>query len=256
MIQALLWDVDGTLAETERDGHLPAFNDAFADLGMDWRWSVERYGELLRTTGGRERLLRDMADRPDAPSTTEQRLALAQALHRRKNERYAERLAAGLIGFRPGVMALLEEALSAGIPQAIVTTTSCSNVQALLDQQIGIGWKGLFAAVVCGEDVPLKKPAPDAYLLALQALRVQGMHSLAIEDSPGGAAAAKLAGIPVVVTRSVYFPDDALDEVLAVGPGFDRRDGWQPSLGAAAGPVRLADLQYWHFRGELFSHFT
>ena len=169
MIQALLWDVDGTLAETERDGHRPAFNQAFAALGLDWHWDELRYGELLRITGGRERLLADMATRSDAPPAVE-RERLAQQLHRLKNRFYAERVAAGHIALRPGVRELVDEAGARGLRQAIVTTTSRSNVHALLLRHFGPQWQQRFPVQVCGEDVAAKKPDPEAHRRALQAL--------------------------------------------------------------------------------------
>jgi len=119
MIEALLWDVDGTLAETERDGHRPAFNDAFASMGLDWVWDVPRYGELLRITGGRERILLDMASHRDAPATQGEREELARELHRRKNIAYERRLAEGGIALRPGVPELLDEAGARGLRLAI-----------------------------------------------------------------------------------------------------------------------------------------
>lgn len=122
-LQALIWDVDGTLAETERDGHRVAFNGAFAAAGLPWRWSVARYGELLATTGGFERLLRDMAERADAPRTAAEREALARELHRRKNAAYAALVARGEIALRPGVRRLMHEARAAGARLAIATTT-------------------------------------------------------------------------------------------------------------------------------------
>jgi HAD superfamily hydrolase (TIGR01509 family) len=252
MIQALLWDVDGTLAETERDGHLPAFNDAFTALGLPWRWSEARYGELLRITGGRERLLADMATHPDAPAAPAEREALARELHRRKNAAYEQRLAEGAIRLRAGVPQLLHEAASRGLRQAIVTTTSRANVAALLRHTLGASATGLFEATVCGEDVAAKKPDPEAYQQVLQRLGLEPRATLALEDSPAGVAAARGAGVPVVVTRSAYFAEDAvegaLDGVVAVGPGLHTRHGWRPALpggGRADRLVSLDDLLEW-----------
>ncbi len=205
-LRALLWDVDGTLAETERDGHLCAFNQAFADLGLPWRWDEARYAALLRVTGGRERLLHDMADRADAPADPARREALARELHALKNRRYAERVDAGRVTPRPGVLRLIGEAGAAGALQAIVTTTSRSNVDALLGRMLGRDWRDTFAACVCGEDVAQKKPHPQAHRLALAQLGLHADEALALEDSEVGLQAADAAGLAVLLTPSVFFP--------------------------------------------------
>lgn len=268
MIAALIWDVDGTLAETERDGHRVAFNLAFQALGLAWNWDESRYGQLLRITGGRERLLHDMATRADAPALAEERARLVGELHRRKNAFYAEIVQSGGIALREGVGELIEEAACAGLRQGIATTTSRVNVQALLQRQLGAGWHSRFGAVVCGEDVAAKKPDPQVYHLALQGLGVRPLQSVALEDSPGGVEAARLAGVPVVVTRSAYFEGDTVEGVLAIGPGLHTLKGWRPEGGAHSpgansgakagaredGRVTLSQLQAWHQRMELVSH--
>lgn len=255
MIKALLWDVDGTMAETERDGHRVAFNEAFADLGLPWRWSVERYGELLRVTGGRERLMKDMSERSDAPTLGPEREALAAELHAKKNKIYAKLIADRLVPLREGVMELIDDARHAGLKQAIVTTTSRSNVQALMSLHMGKGWMNHFQACICGEDVRQKKPYPEAYVLALKALELHPLQTLALEDSPGGVASAQAAGVPVMVTRSVYFAHDTVEAVVALGPGLHSRAGWLPALDDSPGRVRLEDLVDWHARMDLVSQF-
>jgi HAD superfamily hydrolase (TIGR01509 family) len=254
MLAALLWDVDGTLAETERDGHRVAFNRAFAALDLPWHWDVERYGRLLRVTGGRERLLAAMAEEADAPVLRVEREALARELHRLKNRCYAESVEDGLIPLRPGVAALIDEASGRGVSQAIVTTTSRANVEALLGRHLGRDWASHFDAVVCGEDVAAKKPDPEAHQRALAALRLPALTTLAIEDSWAGATAARAADVPVLVTRSVYFSDDPIDAAVAIGPGLHARDGWQPlPLPRLAERITLDDLVDWHDRMELVS---
>jgi phosphoglycolate phosphatase-like HAD superfamily hydrolase len=140
VIEALLWDVDGTLAESERDGHRVAFNRAFEALGLPWRWDAAHYGTLLRITGGRERLLADMTSRADAPQVAGEREALARELHRRKNGFYAELVGGGAIALREGVAELIDEAAARGVRQGIATTTSRVNVDALLRRQFGEHW--------------------------------------------------------------------------------------------------------------------
>ncbi len=206
-LKALIWDVDGTVAETERDGHRVAFNAAFEALGLPWRWDVVHYGRLLEVTGGRERLLHDMATRADAPATAAERDALARELHGRKNLAYAEIVARGGINARPGVLRLMDECRAAGVMLAVATTTSRSNVVALFESLLGMGWGRRFDAVVCAEDAPLKKPHPQAYQLVLQRLRIQPHEAYALEDSPNGLQAARAAGIACGITRSAYFAD-------------------------------------------------
>jgi HAD superfamily hydrolase (TIGR01509 family) len=212
MLQALLWDVDGTVAETERDGHRVAFNQAFEAAGLPWHWDVAHYGRLLAVTGGRERLLADMARRSDAPHRAEDREALARHLHALKNEGYARLVAAGGIAARPGVLEVMTAARAAGLRQAIVTTTSRSNVTALFGRLLGAHWASGFEVVCCGEDTQRKKPDPEVYLLALQQLGLAAREALAIEDSPPGARAAGAAGVPLLLRPSVFFPADTLPD--------------------------------------------
>jgi HAD superfamily hydrolase (TIGR01509 family) len=246
MLEAVLWDVDGTLAETERDGHLVAFNAAFDELDTPWRWSEQRYGELLRVAGGFERLLFDMESQPLAPVGLEERKLLARRIHALKNRRYTELVASGTLPLRPGVRELFDECATAGVRMATVTTTSRGNVHALLAAQVGADWESRFAAVVCAEDAPVKKPDPQAYRFVLERLQLTSGRAVAIEDSAMGLAAATAAGIPVVVTRSRYFPDDPVPGALAVGPSLGTRAGWSPGLDGKPGRVGLADIRHWH----------
>lgn len=254
-LKALLWDVDGTLAETERDGHRVAFNRAFEAFGLPWRWGVGLYGELLAVTGGRERLLHDMARRTDAPVLPSEREELARAVHQRKNAIYAEIVDAGGVRLRSGVLELLEDCRSRGVQLAITTTTSQSNVGALLRANLGPAWPSWFAALICGEDVRAKKPDPEVFTTALRQLGIDPLRSLAIEDSPGGVAAARAANVPVVVTRSTYFQTATVEGAVAVGPGLGQRSGWQPQAPERPGPDRITldDLAEWHQRMDLVS---
>lgn len=254
-LQALLWDVDGTLAETERDGHRVAFNQAFEACGLPWRWSVERYGELLAVTGGRERLLHDMTQQASAPVSADDREALARELHQRKNAIYADIVASRGIALRPGVHELLEECRTRGLKQGITTTTSRRNVNALLSAQLGSSWPSWFDVLVCGEDVAVKKPDPAVYREALQRLAIGPGQALAIEDSTAGVAAARAADVAVVVTRSVYFASATVEGAIAIGPGLGHRDGWHPAVdgGQSSDRVSLDDLMAWHRRRVIAS---
>jgi HAD superfamily hydrolase (TIGR01509 family) len=247
-LAALLWDVDGTLAETERDGHRVAFNRAFEACGLPWRWDERYYGPLLRVSGGFERLMRDMTSRSDAPASLSERAALARAVHAKKNAYYAELVFSGAIPLRQGVMALMKECRHQALAMGITTTTSRANVDALLSVHLGPRWREWFAVVVCGEDVERKKPDPQVYASAVAALGLSPQQALAIEDSPDGAAAASSAGVPVIVARSSYFAGTPIAAALAVGPGLHERHGWQPALQQQSDSpktVGLKDLHAW-----------
>lgn len=246
MISALLWDVDGTLAETEREGHLRAFNRAFEAMALPWRWSERRYGELLAVAGGYERLLYDMEARADAPPDGEQRARLARRLHREKNLIYEKIVRAGEVGLRPGVRELLADCRDAAVPMAIVTTTGRANVAALLERHLGAAWQARFAALVCAEEATAKKPHPLAYALALDALRLPPRETVAIEDSPAGVEAAQRAAVPVIVTRSHFFRDCAVAGALAVGPSLGGCEGWLPNATPDAARISLEQIARWH----------
>ena len=246
-LKALLWDVDGVLAESERDGHRVAFNRAFETCGQAWRWDEAHYGELLRITGGRERLMFDMNRRADAPPFAE-RDAIAHAIHLRKNAFYAEFVNSGGIPLRGGVLALMQQCRERGVRMGIATTTSRSNLEALMRVHLGERWAAGFSVTVCGEDVQGKKPDPEVYLEALRALAIGPLETVAIEDAPGGVAAARAADIPVVVTRSAYFAKTPIAGAVAVGPGLHDRRGWRPALRAGTAPddtVGLDDIEAW-----------
>lgn len=246
-LKALLWDVDGTLAETERDGHRVAFNLAFEEVGLPWHWSVAQYGQLLRVTGGRERLLHAMAQRSDAPRAAAERESLARAVHLRKNAHYADRMRRFQMPLRGGVADLMAQCRDSGLPMGITTTTSRSNVEALLGSALGPQWRDWFAVVVCGEDVQRRKPDPQVYRMALEALGIGPHEAVALEDSPSGVAAARAAGIPVVVVRSAYFANATIEGAVAIGPALDTRSGWLPWRLPDTGSDRvgLEDIACW-----------
>lgn len=246
--RVILWDVDGTLAETERDGHRAAFNEAFAATGLPWRWDEAHYGRLLQVAGGLERLLHDMRSRDDAPAEAASRDALARALHERKNAFYARLVRSGRIPLREGVMPLLRQCRSQERRMGIATTTGRGNVEALLASHLGPAWGEWFAVVVCGEDVRRKKPDPEVFVRALELLGLRPRQAVAIEDSPAGVAAARAAGVPVIVTRSAYFAEAPIAGALAVGPGLHERSDWRPALPAGSGGVGLEDIDHWFVR--------
>jgi HAD superfamily hydrolase (TIGR01509 family) len=244
LFKALLWDVDGTLAETERDGHLVAFNRAFEVLGIPWRWSEQDYGALLHVAGGRERLRHDMQFRHF--NTGEDPESLVERLHLLKNEFYATIVSRGEVALREGVRELLADCEAAGIRMGIATTTSRSNVEALLGAQLGADWESRFAAVVSAREAPQKKPDPEVYRLALRILELPAHQVVAIEDAPAGIAAAQGAGVPVLVTRSHYFAALDTHGTLAAGPSLGRTDGWQPRADSRAMRIDLHQIARWY----------
>jgi HAD superfamily hydrolase (TIGR01509 family) len=251
-LRAVLWDVDGTIAETEYDGHLAAWNDVFEAERVPWRWSEQRYGELLHVAGGYERLLHDLQTQPSMLALDpDDWRKLARRLHQRKNARYAELVANGAIRLRPGVRELMDECGEAGVTMAIVTTTSRGNVAALLESNLGADWQRRFATVVAAEDAPRKKPDPQAYHVALERLDLIGGDVVAIEDSPAGLEAALGARIrSVVVARSRFFNDAPVPGALAVGLGLGQASGWVPAASAQASQdssrIGLSQLRDWH----------
>ena len=236
MLRALIWDVDGTIAETESDGHRVAFNRAFAAHGLAWHWDVAAYGRLLDVAGGRERLLHDMAGRPDAPTSIRERNDLAHALHVAKNAIYARLVAEGGLPWRPGVRRLMTACGDAGIRLAIATTTSRGNVDALLKVAFGDDWTKRFDAVACAEDAAAKKPDPLVYRVALDRLALEPSAVVAIEDSPNGLRAAMGAGIATVVTRSDFFRDASFEGAAATCDDLDSPVTW------SAGTAPRVDL--------------
>ncbi|MCW9033601.1 MAG: HAD family hydrolase [Rhodospirillales bacterium] len=202
-LQALIFDVDGTLAETE-DVHRRAFNEAFKAAGLGWCWDPQLYRELLSVMGGKERLSHflSMADPTFMESKDAQQRI--RALHKSKTDYYVEFLNNGSLSFRPGIVRLLFEAQEQGILLAIATTTSPENVTALLKGGLGPSGPELFQSIVAGDAVPKKKPAPDVYLQVLQELNCSPKQCVAFEDSQSGLASATAAGIPTFVTLSEF----------------------------------------------------
>ncbi|SRR6266478_4360690 len=241
MIVALIFDVDGTLAETE-EAHRVSFNAAFAEAGLNWAWSQSDYRSLLRITGGKERILQYIESWGVAPPPGERGEAV-RALHRRKTGLYAARVAAREVPLRPGIETLLRTARDHGVKLAIATTTSRSNVDALLAANLGQDAVNWFAAIVCGDMVARKKPAPDVYEEALRILCLRPDETIAVEDSWNGVQAARTAGIAVVATPSLYSADDDFSDADAVVTDslcFDAILGLARKLRgarAAAGPV-------------------
>lgn len=200
-LKAIIFDVDGTLAETERDGHRVAFNQTFSQVGLDWQWSSELYGELLQISGGKERLryyLEHYRPNFQPPQNLDGWIA---DLHNIKNRHYQELLATGNLPLRPGVKRLITEARQARIPLAIATTSALPNAMALLEQNLDPDW---FEVIAAGDIVPRKKPAPDIYNYVLEKLQLTPKDAVVIEDSQQGLAAALGVGLTTIITVNDY----------------------------------------------------
>jgi HAD superfamily hydrolase (TIGR01509 family) len=217
MIRALLFDFDGTFAETE-ETHRQAFNAAFAEMRLPVYWSEDVYQTLLHVAGGKERLASHFAQL-DVTIDEHRRLeALVPELHARKTLRFAEFVAREGVRLRPGIRRLLAEAEAASVRVGIASTTTFPNVKAVLDTELGLAWERRFAVLACGDAVQAKKPAPDVYHYALAVLGLRGADVVAFEDSENGVAAAKSAGIFTVATLSRYSLRDDLSRADVVLP--------------------------------------
>ena len=215
-LKAILFDVDGTIADTERHGHLVAFNMAFEEEGLDWHWSDEMYHDLLSVTGGKERMHHYIQKYNIAEPNVPDLDAYIAKLHARKTELYVELLDKGGIPLRPGIKRLLEEARKQGIRLAISTTTSPDNVDALFRNTLGIKTSDWFECIAAGDMVKFKKPAPDVYLYALNEMQLTPQQCIAIEDSVNGIVSATGAGLKSVITVNDYTKDENFDDAAIV----------------------------------------
>ncbi|WP_329455295.1 HAD-IA family hydrolase [Streptomyces sp. NBC_01497] len=252
-VPALIFDCDGVLADTERDGHLPAFNETFAEFGLPVRWSDAEYAQLVKVGGGKERMKTLLTPEflagtglPDDPAALDAEVA---KWHRRKTEIYTGIIASGAVPPRPGVRRIAEEAADAGWALAVASTSAERSVRSVLDVAVGHALAPRFA-VFAGDVVAHKKPAPDIYELTVARLGLDGADAVVVEDSRNGMLAALAAGLGCAVTTSAYTaeedftgaslvvsslgdppPDETLTEVVA------------DPLGLRPEPyVRLADL--------------
>jgi HAD superfamily hydrolase (TIGR01509 family) len=248
-LQAVIFDVDGTLADTELDGHRIAFNRAFDEFGLDWHWSPEEYGHLLAITGGKERIRHyAKTHAPELLGSVDIDTWVAR-LHQLKSEIYSTLVMAGGIPLRPGVSRLIHELREAGIRIAIATTTTPSSLRSLILVNFKHEMMSLFEVIGAGDVVAHKKPAPDIYQWVLRQMDLPPEACLALEDSRPGLAAARAAGLPTVVTVSAYTAGDHFDGALSVvsdlgEPGAAARHlGGLPLAGKC---IDLAQLRAWH----------
>lgn len=202
-IEAIIFDVDGTLADTE-DGHRQSFNKAFAENGLDWNWDVPLYDKLLSVTGGKERIKYFVESFLTGFARPDDFEEFVRHLHKVKTAHYTAMLREGHIPLRPGIRQLLADAREGGIRLAIATTTSPENVATLLEVGLGNDWEKHFAAIGCGDIVPHKKPAPDIYFWVLEKLGLPAADCIALEDSENGLRASLGAGIRTFITANRY----------------------------------------------------
>jgi HAD superfamily hydrolase (TIGR01509 family) len=245
MLKALIFDVDGTLADTE-SAHRQAFNAAFREVGLDWHWHESLYASLLDVTGGKERLhyYWRLVD-PDEADGRKVKETIA-AVHAIKTRHYDALAGAGQLPLRPGILRLIREAEAARLPIAIATTTTPANIDALLRTPLGSNWRALFAAVCDGATAGRKKPAPDVYLATLAALGLPAAGCIAIEDSENGLRAACAAGIATVVTPSAYTRGHQFGAALMQLPHLGDPDQPITVPGLDQRWVDLAALRRWH----------
>ncbi len=238
MLKALIFDVDGTLADTE-SAHRAAFNHAFAEEGLDWVWDEALYIKLLDISGGKERIAHYWKQtRGDIVGIEADALKDTIArLHELKTAAYEGMVNDGMVSLRPGVLRLIESAHDQGLALAIATTTSPVNIAALLRKAIGLHWRSLFGVVEDASTAPRKKPHPQVYLQTLQRMGLGGDECLAIEDSGNGLQAALAAGLPTVITPNSFTAKHHFEGALRVVPDL--------------GDTTVADLRIWHSQASV-----
>ncbi|WP_439115043.1 HAD-IA family hydrolase [Hydrogenophaga sp.] len=235
MLQALIFDVDGTLADTE-SVHLAAFNHAFEQAGMGWHWDLAQYTQLLDVSGGKERMLHHWRSlQPDLKELAGGAVeATINRLHEIKTAYYENAVNSGAVTLRPGVLALMNEARAQGLQLAIATTTSPVNIAALLRSAIGLDWRSHFLAVGDASNAPVKKPNPQVYMKVLADMRLRAADCVAFEDSGNGLRAAMAAGLATVITPNGFTAHHDFTGALRVVPDLSQ--------------VNVARLREWHNR--------
>ena len=216
-MKAVIFDCDGVLVDTERDGHRVAFNRAFEAMGVDSHWDVPTYGELLLIAGGKERMRHHFERHGWPEGRTEPKDKLIAALHRKKTEIFMEIIASGELPLRPGIARIIDEAIAAGVKLGVCTTSNPRAIDGVLDL-LGSERKAAFDFVHAGDVVSRKKPDPEIYELAKQSLGLPANECIVIEDSRNGLLAATGAGLPCLITTSTYTADEDFSEAADIVP--------------------------------------
>ncbi len=215
MLKAIIFDVDGTLSETE-EIHRHAFNEAFEESALSWHWSQSQYRKLLDVSGGKERI-RHFIEEYDSPFLEVDDLdGFIRDIHLTKTAKYTRLVRDGHATLRPGIRRLIGDAAGSGLRLAIATTTSMPNVEALLEAAYGSVGTELFEVICAGDSVAAKKPAPDIYLSVLEQMALRADECIAIEDTRNGLLSATGAGIATIITPGVYTDDQCFDEAACV----------------------------------------
>jgi HAD superfamily hydrolase (TIGR01509 family) len=250
-MNAIIFDCDGVLADTEQYGHLPAFNRMFREFGLPVQWSEAEYGIKLKIAGGKERiaslLTAEFVARAGLPTDAEAQKALVAQWHKRKSEIYKQMVLEGQLPARPGIRRLVAEAQAAGWKLAVASTSAEESVRGVLEYAVGQDLAAAFR-VLAGDIVAKKKPAPDIYLLALERLGLTAPDALVVEDSRNGLLAATAAGLRCLVTLSSYTQEEDMSEALLVVS--DLGEPQQPmrvvvnrSQARPGGFIRLEDVE-------------
>lgn len=235
--EALILDVDGTLADTE-EAHRQSFNTAFEQMQLGWQWSAPTYRRLLAITGGKERIAAFIEEAQLPPAQRKALLARVPEIHALKTHVYTSTAREGGIALRTGVERLLDEARAAGLRLAIASTTTAANIDALLQAAWGARGLELFDVIACGDQVRHKKPAPDIYQLAMDALGLPPERCIAFEDSANGLASARAAGLWTVVTPTYWTEGSDFSGAGLLLPHLG--DVQQPIAGEPGGQLQRA----------------
>ena len=252
-MRTLIFDCDGVLADTERYGHLPSFNQTFEEFGLPFRWSEEEYGRKLTIGGGKERmssmLTPEVIRAAGLPEDPEGQAAEVAKWHKRKTALYTELVAAGSLPPRPGIRRVISEAQDAGWTLAVASTSAEPAVRAILEYAVGKERADRFDLLLAGDVVPRKKPDPAIYLLALERLGVPPADVLVVEDSRNGLLAAVGAGLRCLMTVNGYTEEEDNSEATLVVSSLGDPDGERTrvianrSSATPADHITLADLE-------------